>query len=378
MDFSPDNTAVRTVLNYFPDSGYSFDASLALHGLAPLARAPLTELQINVGRVCNQACQHCHVDAGPKRTESMRRETMVRILEWARSTGIKRVDITGGAPELNPHFRWLVDRLIDLGATATARCNLTVLLEPGQADLPEWYAEHRVRLVCSLPCYTRDNVDAQRGKGAFDKSVVALRRLNAAGYGIDAALPLDLVYNPGGAFLPPAQAGLEADYKKRLHDDFGIRFSRLLTLTNLPINRFAHFLERTGQYERYQQLLIDHFNPDTVPGLMCRHLISVDWLGRVYDCDFNQVLDLPLAGSAHRYLWDIDATTLELAPIAVGTHCFRLHRRRRQFMRRGARAISGRGPPFRVVAVCGIAIWRRLLPRMLGREPTPFGDRSRR
>ncbi len=300
----------------------SFGVTLKRHGFSDLSRAPLSELQVNVGRLCNQACNHCHVDAGPKRTEVMDRETMQKILEWSRRAGITKVDITGGAPETNPNFRWFVDGFIALGAAVTSRCNLTVLFEPGQEDLAAWYAERRVRLVCSLPCYTKKNVDTQRGKGVFDKSIKALKILNAHGYGREDGLPLDLVYNPGGAFLPPAQEKLEADYKERLHKDFGIRFSRLLTLANLPINRFAHYLERTNQGERYQQLLVDNFNPATVSGLMCRHLISVDWLGHVYDCDFNQMLDLPLEGKSHRYLWEIEAAALAERPIAVGHHCF--------------------------------------------------------
>ncbi len=303
------------------DDPPSFNARLKAHGRYPLRRAALSELQVNVGRLCNQACNHCHVDAGPKRTEIMTWETMEKILAWTARAGIAQVDITGGAPEINPHFRRFVDGLRVSGASVTARCNLTVLLEPGQQDLPEWYAARGVRLVCSLPCYTRDNVDAQRGPGVFDKSIEALRRLNVAGYGCDPQLPLDLVYNPGGAFLPPAQEKLEADYRRRLTDDYGVRFTRLLTLTNLPINRFAHFLERTGQYRDYLQLLAGNFNPATVPGLMCRHLISVDWRGRVYDCDFNQMLDLPLAGRAARALWDIDAGALSGSAIGVGPHC---------------------------------------------------------
>ncbi len=300
----------------------SFSQHLRAQGLAPLRRAQLAELQVNLGRLCNQACAHCHVDAGPKRTEVMRWETMLRVLDWARQAKINRVDLTGGAPELNPSFRRFVDAFITVGAAVTVRCNLTVLLEPGQEDLASWYAARRVRLVCSLPCYGRENVDAQRGRGVFDKSIAALQALNACGYGEAQELTLDLVYNPVGASLPPPQAKLEADYKQRLLADFGIRFSRLLTITNLPINRFAHYLERSGQREAYQQLLIENFNPTTIPGLMCRHLLSVDWLGQVYDCDFNQMLDLPLAGRSHRYLWDIDARTLEGSAIGVGTHCF--------------------------------------------------------
>jgi radical SAM/Cys-rich protein len=249
-------------------------------------------------------------------------ETMQRILLWAERAGVGCVDLTGGAPELNPHFRPLVDALMSLGTVITARCNLTVLHEPGQTDLASWYAERRMRLVCSLPCYSRKNVDAQRGRGVFDKSITALRQLNACGYGIDPSLVLDLVYNPVGATLPPPQTQLEADYKRRLYEDFGIRFHRLLALTNLPINRFARWLDQTGQRHAYQQLLIDNFNADTLPSLMCRDLLSVDWQGRVYDCDFNQMLDLPLAARAPRYLWEIDPLALPESAIAVGAHCF--------------------------------------------------------
>ncbi len=312
----------RIALKLQPAPGPSFARALGAHGLGPLRRERLRELQVNVGRLCNQACHHCHVDAGPKRTEIMAWETMERILEWARAAGITAVDITGGAPEINPHFRRFVDGLLAQGSRVTVRCNLTALLEPGQEDLAVWYAQRKIRLVCSLPCYTQKNVDAQRGDGVFEKSLEALKRLNAAGYGGDATLMLDLVYNPGGAFLPGAQDKLEADYRQRLAGDFGIVFSRLMTITNLPINRFAHFLERTGQSGKYMQLLEENFNPATVPGLMCRHLISVDWRGRVYDCDFNQMLDLPLGDQPHRYLWDITADRLAGAPVAVDSHCF--------------------------------------------------------
>jgi radical SAM/Cys-rich protein len=304
------------------DEAPSFGASLKRSGLNPLTRAPLSELQVNLGRLCNQACSHCHVDAGPKRTEIMTRATMVKILNWAKRSRVTQADITGGAPELNPNFRWFVDNMLALGASVTSRCNLTVLLEPGQEDLAQWYAQRGIRLVCSLPCYSRINVEAQRGLGVFDKSISALIKLNALGYGHDDRLILDLVYNPGDAFLPPPQAQLEADYRQRLGEDFGIEFTRLLTLANLPINRFAHHLERTGQLEDYMRLLEENFNPSTVPGLMCRHLISVDWLGRVYDCDFNQMLDLPLSGKSPRYLWDLQSDSLDETPIAVGAHCF--------------------------------------------------------
>ncbi len=312
----------RIAVKLQPAAAPSFARALGAHGLGPLRRDRLRELQINVGRLCNQACNHCHVDAGPKRTEIMTWETMEKILAWAKAAGITEVDITGGAPEVNPHFRRLVDSFLALGMQVTSRCNLTVLLEPGQNDLASWYAQRKIRLVCSLPCYTQINVDAQRGDGVFEKSIEALRRLNDAGYGREESLVLDLVYNPGGAFLPGAQEKLEADYKQRLQEDHGIVFSRLRTLTNLPINRFAHFLERTGQYEKYMQLLEENFNPATVPGLMCRHLVSVDWRGRVYDCDFNQMLDLPLGDRPPRYLWELKTQDFDAAPVAVDSHCF--------------------------------------------------------
>lgn len=248
--------------------------------------------------------------------------TMERILDWLQRTGIEHVDITGGAPELNPNFRRFVSRIRGYDRTVTSRCNLTVLLEPGQRDLAQWYADKGVRLICSLPCYSRDNVDAQRGKGVFGKSIEALGRLNECGYGSDPDLPLDLIYNPGGPSLPPSQAELEKDYKERLWSDFGIRFNRLLTLANLPINRFADFLERQGKSQEYQELLTDNFNPATVSGLMCRFLISVDWEGRVYDCDFNQMLELPMGRNGIRYLWDVNPESVEDQPIRVDRHCF--------------------------------------------------------
>jgi radical SAM/Cys-rich protein len=304
------------------NDGLSFDDALRTSGLGLLTRAPLSELQVNVGRLCNQACSHCHVDAGPKRKEIMSWETMTRILSWFEKARLPRVDITGGAPELNPQFRRFVDGFMARGAHVTSRCNLTVLFEPDQEDLAGWYARRRIRLVCSLPCYSKQNVDEQRGRGVFNKSIEALHRLNQHGYGLEEGLVVDLVYNPGGAMLPPAQGQLEADYKTRLFDGFGIRFNRLLTLTNLPINRFAHYLRRTCQTQSYQQLLVDNFNLHSIPNLMCRHLLSVDWLGRAYDCDFNQMLALPLGDGDPSHLWELDPHALKDAPIAVDRHCF--------------------------------------------------------
>lgn len=321
-----------------PNQTQTHDINQALrdHHLYPLTRAPLSELQVNLGYLCNQACEHCHVEAGPKRTEMMPPQVMQKILTWASQNDIQRADLTGGAPELIPGFRTFVDGLQKLNIAVTSRCNLTVLLEPGQEDLADWYAARKVRLVCSLPCYTAENVESQRGKGVFGKSITALQRLNKLGYGKNPDLPIDLVYNPLGAVLPPAQSALEQDYKTRLKQDFGIVFNNLLTITNLPINRFRHYLKRSGQLPAYQTLLAENFNPETVPPLMCRHVLSVDWQGYLYDCDFNQMLGLPLTLTANGktngaqgtrkntrlQLWQITRTQLENAPIALADHCF--------------------------------------------------------
>ncbi len=301
---------------------HDFNQVLSANDCFPLRRAELSDLQINLGYLCNQACEHCHVEAGPNRTEMMTWETMEKVLEWAKREKIKTVDITGGAPELIPHFRELCDGFVGQGIGIISRCNITVQYEPGQLDLPQWYAERKIRLVCSLPCYTRENVDQQRGKGVFGKSISGLQAFNAAGYGRTDDLVIDLVYNPIGAVLPPDQTRLQNDYKTRLKEDFDIDFNNLLTITNLPINRFKHYLKRTGQLDSYEQLLVENFNPATVTPLMCRHLISVDWEGYVYDCDFNQMIDLPLALSGRKRLWEIDSYRLQGAPIAIGNHCF--------------------------------------------------------
>ena len=307
-----------------PDCGPQFSEILKQHNLELLHSKP-SELQINLGKLCNLACHHCHVDAGPKRKEIMTWETMQKILKWAKKSNIKRVDLTGGAPELNPHFKQFCQALLDMGVTITSRCNITVLFEKGQEELAEWYANNKIRLVCSLPCYTEDNVDAQRGNGVFDKSIKGLQLLNELGYGKKTELPLDLVYNPGGAFLPPPQDNLEKDYRKMLGDNFGIVFSSLLTITNIPINRFAHSLRRDGQLQDYQDLLVNNFNPQTIPDLMCRHLINVDWTGQIFDCDFNQMLDMPmlnLSDNNLRYLWELEPDKVENTPIKIDRHCF--------------------------------------------------------
>jgi radical SAM/Cys-rich protein len=302
-----------------------FAATLGAHGLARLRRAPLTTLQVNVGKRCNQACHHCHVDAGPKRTEVMPDAVAGRILTLLEAhPSIELLDVTGGAPELAPCFRMLVSRARYLGRRVIDRCNLTVLLEPGHEDLPAFLAAHGVEIVASLPCYGAENVDAQRGQGVFERSIRVLRVLNSLGYGTPGSpLRLDLVYNPVGAHLPPPLEHLESDYRSKLSERFGITFHRLLTITNMPINRFAEQLARWGEAERYMALLVNHFNPATVDGLMCRTLLSIGYDGRLYDCDFNQMLELPLGWHGARTVWDVDdLTALDGAAVATGPHCF--------------------------------------------------------
>jgi radical SAM/Cys-rich protein len=287
-----------------------------------LRRAPVRVLQVNVGKLCNQACQHCHVDAGPKRTEIMARETIEEVLAAIRRCEITMVDITGGAPELNPHFEYLVTEARALGCHVMDRCNLTVFFVPGREHLPEFLAAQGVEVIASLPCYLQENVDLQRGRGVFEQSIAALRRLNSLGYGREASgLVLNLVYNPIGAYLPPPQAELEADYRRELRARYDTQFNHLYTLTNMPISRFAHFLQRTGQHEAYMELLIHAFNPAAVAGLMCRDTVSIGWDGRLYDCDFNQMLELPMA-APDRHIRELSVAGLEGAAIALGDHCF--------------------------------------------------------
>jgi len=305
------------------DPPADFEATLAAHRLR-LPRQALEILQVNLGMRCNQACHHCHVEAGPKRTESMNARTAQRVLELLASTPqVHTLDLTGGAPELNPHFRTLVQGAHALGRTVIDRCNLTVLFEPGQADTAAFLAQHGVTVVASLPCYSKDNVEKQRGLGVFDKSIAALVQLNALGYGRPATgLELDLVYNPVGTSLPPPQLALEARYRLELADHFGIVFNRLFTITNLPIKRFLHELLREGRYEAYMQRLVEAFNPLAAQGVMCRNLLSVSWDGRLFDCDFNQMLELPL-GAGPRTIWDIEnLARFDEQPIRFASHCF--------------------------------------------------------
>lgn len=301
----------------------SFATTLRVHGLE-LTRTRLEILQVNVGKLCDLACRHCHVGAGPNRTEIMQAKTVMRILELlATAPTVHTVDLTGGAPELNPHFRTLVRESRKLGKHVIDRCNLTVLFQPGQEDTPEFLAAQGVNVIASLPCYTEANVETQRGQHVFERSIQALQRLNALGYGKqDSGLELDLVYNPIGATLPPPQAALEARYRDELAEHFGIVFDRLFTITNMPIKRFLHLLEREHRTEQYMQTLLEAFNPRAALHVMCRNLLSVDWRGYLYDCDFNQALELPLAGR-RRSLWDIQSLTdVERGPIAFADHCY--------------------------------------------------------
>jgi len=300
-----------------------FEAALTEAGLAPLQAAGIQVLQINVGRVCNQTCLHCHVDAGPDRRESMSGEVAEACLRVLAETAIPTLDITGGAPELNPNFRRLVAEGRRLGRHVIDRSNLTILLAPGYRDLPEFLAEHGVEVVASLPCYTPDNVNAQRGDGVFEQSIAALQRLNALGYGQPGSgLVLTLVFNPGGPALPPPQAQLEADYRRELQARYGIRFNRLFTLANLPIGRFLHRLVENGQYEAYMQQLVHAFNPAAVEGVMCRTTLSVEWNGRLHDCDFNQVLGLGLEPTAPADIREFDFARLAGRRVLTGQHCY--------------------------------------------------------
>jgi len=302
----------------------SFETALAGAGLAPLVRGAARTLQLNLTRRCNLACHHCHVDSSPKRTETMDARTVARALELlAAHAGIDTVDITGGAPEMHAQFREIVRESRRLGRRVIDRCNLVILDEPGHTDTAAFLAANGVDVIASLPCYERSNVDGQRGRGVFERSIAALRALNALGYGAPGSgLALDLVYNPVGPSLPPAQSALELDYKRELLERHGIVFGRLLTITNMAIRRYADWLARRGELEAYQALLVNHFNPAAVPGLMCRTTVSVDWRGELFDCDFNQALDLP-AGGSRRTLFEIGSLDeLEGDAIATADHCF--------------------------------------------------------
>ena len=316
----------------------SFDAFVAERGVSPLRRKPTTILQVNIGLYCNQACSHCHVESSPLRKEEvMSAKTANRLIELIDNAqgSIKMLDITGGAPEMMEQFRPLVVAAHARGLEVIDRCNLTVLFEPGQEDLPAFLAGNGVKVVASLPCYSEENTDKQRGAGVFSRSIAALVELNKVGYGVKGTgLELDLMYNPGGAFLPPSEAALTEAYRSELGDTYGVEFSRLVTLTNMPIKRFADFLHREGKIEEYMRLLVENFNPAAAEGVMCRDLVSVSWDGRVFDCDFNQQLDMPMPrsfgsaggdgdGGEGLTVFDVDSLDeLTGKRLAVDNHCF--------------------------------------------------------
>lgn len=306
-----------------PRAGKPFEQALAESGLYPLKATGIRVLQINVGKLCNQSCRHCHVDAGPDRREIMSRQTAELCIAALAGTDIPVVDITGGAPELNPNFRWLVEQARALGRHVIDRCNLTVLLLPSQADLAGFLARHRVEIIASLPYYQARETDAQRGEGVFARSIEAIRRLNALGYGHpDSGLELNLVYNPAGAFLPPRQEAIEADFKRELWRRHGVLFNSLYTITNMPISRFLEYLIRSGNYERYMARLVSAYNPEAAARVMCRYTLSVGWDGTLYDCDFNQMLDLRLGDDAPGHIRNFDPVRLAERRIRVSQHCY--------------------------------------------------------
>lgn len=304
----------------------AFSEVVARQGSSPLTAVGIDVLQINVGKVCNQTCRHCHVDAGPDRREAMSRRVAEACLKLLDAGGIPTLDITGGAPEMNPQFRWLVAEATQRGRRVMDRCNLTILVAPGFDDLPEFLAAHAVEVIASLPCYLAENVDRQRGNQVFERSIHALRRLNALGYGRPhSPLTLSLVFNPVGATLPPAQDGLESDYRRELRSRYGVEFNRLFTITNMPISRFLDDLLQHGKYEAYMETLVAAFNPATVDGLMCRSMLSVDWQGNFYDCDFNQMLAMEIDAGLPTNILDMgehDLARLATRRIRTGPHCF--------------------------------------------------------
>jgi radical SAM/Cys-rich protein len=322
-------TYQQTLLDALPLSNSphqgNFDAALAAHNWQALQPADLEIFQINLGKLCNMTCRHCHVDAAPDRKEVMDRETVNACLAAINQTTVHTIDLTGGAPELNPQFRYLVDECAQRGKKVIDRCNLTVLLLPTMQDLPHWLAERQVEIVCSLPHYRQRNTDAQRGDGTFEKSIAALKRLNAAGYGQgDPTRCLTLMSNPVGAFLSSSQASLEQEWKAGLLKHHGITFDRLISLNNMPISRYLEWLESSGNLQRYMELLVHSFNPSTIAGLMCRNTLSVSWDGRLFDCDFNQMLELDCKATNGRslHIRDFHLEWLAQREIVTGRHCF--------------------------------------------------------
>lgn len=323
------HTQIQTLasldLQHTPHQG-NFEAALQVHGWQGLQPAELEIFQINLGKLCNMTCRHCHVDAGPdRRQENMDRPTIEACLRALDQTTAHTVDITGGAPELNPHFRYLVDECIARGKQVIDRCNLTVLLLPTLADLPQWLADRNVEIVCSLPHYRQRNTDSQRGDGTFEQSIEALRRINQVGYGQGhPQRRLTLMSNPVGAFLPSGQASLEREWRSALQKNFGVTFDRLITLNNMPISRYLEWLEDSGNLQRYLEVLVNAFNPGTVSGLMCRNTLSISWDGRIFDCDFNQMLDLTSQQPNRQipHIRDFSMAQLSQRQIVTGRHCF--------------------------------------------------------
>jgi radical SAM/Cys-rich protein len=290
-----------------------------------ITRTRLETLQVNLGYLCNQQCLHCHVNASPHRKEIMNRETVDAVIDFLARSGVKQLDLTGGAPELNPHFRYLVGQARKLGVKVMDRCNLTVMNEPGQQDLAAFLAAHEVEVEASMPCYLQENVDGQRGKGVYEGSVDGIRQLNEQGYGKPGTgLVLNLVYNPTGPYLPPAQKQLEADYMRELDQRFGVAFNHLYTIANMPIKRFGSMLVSKGQFDDYMQLLKEAHQDSNLDTVMCRSLVSIDWQGYVYDCDFNQMLGLPLrqGGRTRTHISQLQVEQLQGAPIDIADHCY--------------------------------------------------------
>jgi radical SAM/Cys-rich protein len=301
----------------------TFHKKLHEHNIK-LKRVSIDTLQINVGKLCNQACHHCHVEAGPTRTENMTEKTIDRIIElMAHSPELKTIDLTGGAPEMNPYFKKLVIAARSMNLEVIDRCNLTIFYEKGFEDIPQFLKDQKVHIIASMPCYSKTNVDKQRGRGVFDKSIEALKLLNSLGFGIaGSGLVLDLVYNPGGAFLPGGQEKLESDYKRELKHLFNLEFNQLYTITNMPIKRFLDDLIRQGKYNEYMELLVNNFNPHAANSVMCKSLISIGWDGQIYDCDFNQMLEIPI-DSKKTTLWDIKTfEEFKNKSIALADHCY--------------------------------------------------------
>lgn len=300
-----------------------FEHKLDSIGLFPLKPTGIEIFQMNVGYMCNMTCKHCHVDAGPDREEIMSRDTFEYCLNALKESDIDTVDLTGGAPEMNPHFRWFVEQASELGKHIIVRSNLTILTTNKFSDLPEFFKEHKVEVTCSLPFYSKSRTDRQRGKGTYDKSIVALKRLNEIGYGKEGSgLKLNLVYNPVGAFLPGDQNEIKQEFKKELKRTHDIEFNDLFTITNLPISRFLNFLLMSGNLEDYMEKLVESFNPSAAMGVMCRNTISIGWDGKLYDCDFNQMLEMETHQDSVQHIKDFDLVSLNNREIRVNQHCF--------------------------------------------------------